>query len=60
MLEYILKSRSLVDIIFFMVPAALIIAVVFVVAFIWATKKGQYDDLDTPAHKILIDDDKNK
>ena len=43
-----------------MVPAALIIAVVFVVAFIWATKKGQYDDLDTPAHKILIEDEKTK
>lgn len=46
------------DILFFMVPAAILIAVVFVVAFIWATKKGQFDDLETPAHKILIDDDK--
>ena len=44
------------NILFFMVPAAILIAVVFVVAFIWATKKGQYDDLETPAHKILIED----
>lgn len=48
------------DILFFMVPAAILIAVVFVVAFIWATKKGQYDDLETPAHKILIEDEKVK
>tara|TARA_Y100000385_G_C12941409_1_gene571254 strand:+ start:243 stop:380 length:138 start_codon:yes stop_codon:yes gene_type:complete len=41
-----------------MVPTAILIAVVFVVAFIWATKKGQYDDLETPAHKILIEDEK--
>jgi len=25
--------------------------------FIWSVKKGQYDDLDSPAHKILFDDD---
>lgn len=45
------------NILFFMVPAAILIAAVFVVAFIWATKKGQYDDLETPAHKILIEDE---
>lgn len=48
------------NILFFMVPAAIIVAVIFVIAFIWATKKGQYDDLETPAHKILIDDEKVK
>lgn len=47
-----------VNILFFMVPAAIIIAGIFVAAFIWATKKGQYDDLDTPAHKMLLDDEK--
>lgn len=45
------------DILFLMVPAAILIALVFVLAFIWATKKGQYDDLETPAHKMLIEDD---
>lgn len=48
------------DILFFMVPAAILVAVLFVAAFIWATKKGQYDDLETPAHKMLIDDEKIK
>jgi cbb3-type cytochrome oxidase maturation protein len=47
-----------VDILFFMVPAAIIVAGIFVFAFIWATKQGQYDDLDTPAHKMLIEDEK--
>lgn len=45
------------EIIFFMVAAAMIIAVIFVSAFIWTTKKGQYDDLDTPAYKMLLDDE---
>ena len=45
------------DIIFILLPAALALAVVFVLAFIWAAKRGQYDDLETPALRILMDDD---
>ena len=29
-----------------------------VAAFIWAVKRGQFDDLDTPALDILEDDDR--
>lgn len=28
-----------------------------VIAFIISIKSGQYDDLDSPAHRILMDDD---
>lgn len=28
-----------------------------VIAFIVSIKTGQYDDLDSPAHRILMDDD---
>ena len=31
-------------------------ALVFLAAFIWATKKGQYDDLTTPSERMLLDD----
>lgn len=27
------------------------------IIFSWASKKGQFDDLDSPAHRILFDDD---
>lgn len=30
---------------------------IVVVAFILTVKSGQYDDLDGPAHRILMDDD---
>ncbi len=30
---------------------------VIVVAFIMTIRSGQYDDLDSPAHRILMDDD---
>ncbi|WGL59679.1 cbb3-type cytochrome oxidase assembly protein CcoS [Pigmentibacter sp. JX0631] len=29
----------------------------FLVIFLFAVKNGQFDDLESPAHKILLDDD---
>lgn len=46
------------DVLFFLVPTAILVAGVFVGLFIWATKKGQFDDLETPAHKMLLDDER--
>jgi len=40
------------------IPLALIIAIAFIASFIFAVKKGQLDDLDTPKFKMLIDDEK--
>ena len=45
------------DVLFFLVPLAMILAAAGVAAFIWAVRRGQYDDLDTPAIRILFDDD---
>lgn len=45
------------NILFFLVPISILIAAMFVGLFIWATNKGQFDDLETPAYKILIDDE---
>ena len=36
-----------------MIPMALILGFGFVVAFIYSMKSGQFDDLETPAHRIL-------
>lgn len=44
------------NIIFLTLGASLIMALVFLAAFIWATKKGQYDDLRTPSERMLLDD----
>ena len=43
--------------IFVLLPLALMIAAIAVGLFIWAAKTGQFDDLDTPAVRILFDDD---
>ncbi len=38
-------------------PIALLLAVAGVVAFIWAAKSGQMDDLETPGQRVLFDDE---
>lgn len=43
-------------IIWFLMPIAFLLAGVFVFLFIWMIKDGQYDDLDTPPFRVLLDD----
>lgn len=45
------------DIVFVLLPLALLLAVAALAAFIWSVKNGQYDDVDTPAQKVLVDED---
>ena len=40
-----------------LIPLSLMLLGAAVWAFIWAVRKGQFDDLDTPAIDILRDDD---
>lgn len=39
-----------------MIPMALLLGFGFVAAFIFATNSGQFDDTETPAHRMLKDD----
>jgi cbb3-type cytochrome oxidase maturation protein len=45
------------SIIYILLPIALLLGFGFLAAFIQASSSGQYDDLDTPAHRILLDDE---
>ncbi len=40
-----------------MLIVSLIIALFFLVSFLWATKSGQYDDDYTPSVRILFEDE---
>ena len=46
------------NILYFLIPLALLLLGAAVWAFFWAVGSGQFDDLDTPAVRILLDDDK--
>ncbi len=37
-------------------PVALIVVFIAVIGFVWAARKGQFDDLETPAMRALHDD----
>lgn len=45
---------------YFLVPCALIFIALAVKALFWAINNGQYDNLDTEAHRILFDSEQNK
>jgi cbb3-type cytochrome oxidase maturation protein len=47
------------SVIYLVLPLAIVLAAAFVAAFIWATRSGQYDDLDSPAVRMLNDDDED-
>ncbi|MDQ1303514.1 MAG: hypothetical protein QG595_1497, partial [Pseudomonadota bacterium] len=44
------------NIIFLLIPLGLVLLAAAVVAFFWAVRSGQFDDLETPAWRILLDD----
>lgn len=41
----------------YLIPLALLLGLVGLVAFLWSLKSGQFDDLDGAANRILFDDD---
>lgn len=48
------------EVLIVLIPLALLLGGLFIGACLWAIIGGQYDDLDTPAQRILIDDLKQK
>ena len=44
------------QVMFVLIGASLLVAILFVVAFIWSVRRGQYDDLHTPSVRMLFED----
>lgn len=45
------------EILYLLIPISLMLVGVIVVILFWAVRSGQFEDLDGPAHQILMDDD---
>ena len=43
--------------VFILIPISVILAFIIAYFFWWSGKNGQFDDLEGPAHRILMDDD---
>jgi cbb3-type cytochrome oxidase maturation protein len=46
-----------VEILFLLIPLSLVLVFLIGAIFLWAVRAGQFDDLEAPAHRILLDDD---
>jgi cbb3-type cytochrome oxidase maturation protein len=44
-------------VIYIVLPLAVVLAGCAVLGFIWAARQGQLDDLETPALRVVTDDD---
>jgi cbb3-type cytochrome oxidase maturation protein len=42
--------------IYIMLPVTLLLALAFLIAYIWSVRSGQFEDTETPAMRILPDD----
>jgi cbb3-type cytochrome oxidase maturation protein len=47
------------DVIYSLIPGMMFFGLVFVAILIWAVKKGQYEDMEGNASRILLDDDED-
>lgn len=45
------------SVIYIVLPLALLLAAAALAGFIWAVRRGQFDDLDTPSLRLLVDED---
>jgi cbb3-type cytochrome oxidase maturation protein len=45
------------NILYFLVGCSVLMALIFLGAFIWSLKNGQHDDVYTPGVRILFDDE---
>jgi cbb3-type cytochrome oxidase maturation protein len=45
------------SILYLLIPLAVGLMIVAIAFFLWTVRTGQYDDLEGPAHRILMDDD---
>ena len=45
------------EVIYFLVPMAVLIVGGIVAGLFWAIRSGQFDDMEGPAHQILMDEE---
>ncbi|MCW3478872.1 cbb3-type cytochrome oxidase assembly protein CcoS [Neisseriaceae bacterium JH1-16] len=43
---------------YLLIPMSIVLVFFFGVLFWWSTRSGQFDDMEGPAHRILMDDDR--
>ena len=44
------------EIVYLLIPIVLVLVIIMVAVFLWAVKSDQFEDLEGPAHRIIMDD----
>lgn len=52
-----IEGGPVVTVLLYLIPAALFLGLLGLVAFLWSLRSGQFEDLDGAAERILFDDD---
>ncbi len=50
------QDEVIMEIMIVLIPLALGLGALFLVFFLWAVTKGQYDDVETPKYRMLLDE----
>ncbi|MCW8963415.1 MAG: cbb3-type cytochrome oxidase assembly protein CcoS [Gammaproteobacteria bacterium] len=45
------------NILYLIIPLSVLLVIAIIWVFLWAVRSGQFDDMEGPAHRILMDDD---
>lgn len=45
------------EVLYILLPVSALLVIAIVAAFLWAIRSGQFDDLEGPAYRILMDED---
>lgn len=45
------------DILYLLIPISLVLVAFIALVLLWAVRSGQFEDMEGPAHRILMDDD---
>jgi cbb3-type cytochrome oxidase maturation protein len=48
------------DILYLLIPLSVVLVFVIAALFWWSLRSGQYEDLEGPGHRILMDDDRTE
>lgn len=52
------RKRKFVEILYLLIPLSVVLVLLIAGLFWWTIQNGQLDDLEGPAHRIIMDDDK--
>lgn len=47
------------DILYLLIPLSILLVIIIAWLFLWSIQSGQYDDLDGPPYRLLMDDDRH-